>query len=467
MSTVILGGGLSGLSAAYYLLRNVPHHPITLIESSHRLGGWVKSNYSNNILFEEGPRTIRPHGLAAPNTLELIENLELNNEVIPINTSHPSAKNRMIYVNRKLHSLPSSISSLFKKYEPFSKPLILSLANDLITAKKMVKDESIYDFVNRRFGKEFAEYLISPMICGICAGDSKQISVNFLMKTLFDYEQKYGSICGGLVRNMFKGRTKEQDLCSLARRVKKERWSVYSLKGGIETLTKTLERNIRKNNVNIELNSKCKDMEIFPDNVILQVDDCKNISTENVISALPAEQLGIIIQKQHPALSELLYKIKSVSVGVVNLHFDKKLISNEGFGFLVPPSEKLPILGVTFDSCCFPNGENTVLTVMMGGTWFEELFGKNPSEKVLFKTAMDQLKTILNINENPVQYKVSILKNCIPQYTVGHNENVENINNYIQKHELPLLLCGASYYGVGVNDVILSSRNAVDRLMLM
>ncbi|XP_023021372.2 protoporphyrinogen oxidase [Leptinotarsa decemlineata] len=466
MSSVVLGGGLAGLSAAYYLIRCIPNHPLTLIEASHRLGGWIKSNTLDDILFEQGPRTIRPHGISARNTLALIENLGLTDVVIPINSSHPAAKNRMIYANEKLHLLPTSIKSLFKKQDPFSKPLIWFLLNDLIAPRKNVKDESIYDFVNRRFGKEFADYLISPLICGICAGNAKEISVNFLMKNLFEYEQKYGSIFRGLTRSVFSRKIlQKSELSQLALRARKEKWSVYSLRGGIETLAKSLESHIRKNNINIELDSECEEIEFFSDNVILQMKGGKNISATNVISALPSAKLGIALQKQYPELSELLQKIKSVTVGVVNLHYNKKLIKNEGFGYLVPPKEKLPILGVTFDSCCFPRGENTVLTVMMGGPWFEELFGSDPNEEVLLKTATDQLKTTLGIVDEPVNSKVNILKNCIPQYTVGHNENLENINNYIHKHNLPLFLCGASYYGVGVNDVILSSKNAVDKLI--
>ncbi|CAH1170198.1 unnamed protein product [Phaedon cochleariae] len=465
MTTVILGGGLSGLSTAYYLTKKLASNPITLIESSHRLGGWIKSNHSKDIIFEEGPRTIRPHGDAAPNTLSLIEDLGLSDAVIPINSSHPAAKNRMIFVKDQLHSLPSSIKGLFKTQMPFSKPLILQLMKDITTPRKVIEDESIYDFVNRRFGKEVADYLISAMICGICAGNSKEISVNFLMKTLFRYEQDYGSISKGLIWNFFK-KIKKPEIGSLSMKARQEKWSVYSLENGLEMLPKALHDNI-KNKVSIETSTKCTDIEIFPElnNVILHLQNGKNISGSHVISCIPSEQLGILLQKQHPVLSDLLLQIKSATVAVVNVHFDKKLISREGFGFLVPPGEKLPILGVTYDSCIFPRGENTVLTVMMGGAWFEELFGKNPEKDFLLKIALDQLKKTLNISEKPVQSNVSILEKCIPQYVVGHSEKIEKINNYINKNKLPLSLCGASYYGVGINDVILSSKNAVDRLL--
>lgn len=466
MTIAVLGGGLGGLSATFYLLTKHPKQAVTLIEASNRLGGWIKSTIlEGNIIFEQGPRTIRPFGPSATETLALVEQLGLDHEVVPIDSQHPAAKYRMIYANGKLHVLPNSFLSLFKKQEPFSKPLIRLLANDLFTSKGNLKDESIYNFAQRRFGNEIADYLISPIICGICAGNSKEISVNFLLKKFFEYEQKYGSISKGMLRNIFNNANKaETKTCKLLERAKKEKWNVYSFKNGIETLTRGLENNIRAKNVNLELGSRVTELEVFPDNVMIQLDNGKYISSNHVISSLPAKLLGTMLEKQHPELAEALSKIKSVTVAVVNLQYGKKLNIKEGFGFLVAPKEKVPILGVTFDSCCFPRNNNTVLTVMLGGAWYEELFGKNPDENLILNTAKEQLKNILGVHEEPNIAKVNILKNCIPQYVVGHNENVQKIDDYIRKHEIPIALCGSSFYGVSVSDVVLSAKKAVDLL---
>lgn len=104
---------------------------------------------------------------------------------------------------------------------------------------------------------------------------------------------------------------------------------------------------------------------------------------------------------------------------------------------------------------------NQVLTVMMGGEWFEKYFGQNPTEEQLLTTALNQMKDILCINEKPVAHNISILKNCIPQHVVGHTQRVKRIHDYISAHKIPLGLCGSSYQGVGVNDVILSAKQAV------
>lgn len=102
-----------------------------------------------------------------------------------------------------------------------------------------------------------------------------------------------------------------------------------------------------------------------------------------------------------------------------------------------------------------------VLTVMMGGAWFEKYFGPNPTEEKLLTTAIDRTKSILCIEEEPVAHNVAILKNCIPQHLVGHYQRVQRIHDYISTRRIPLRLCGSSYQGVGLNDVILSAKQAV------
>lgn len=108
--------------------------------------------------------------------------------------------------------------------------------------------------------------------------------------------------------------------------------------------------------------------------------------------------------------------------------------------------------------------ENTVLTVMMGGKWFEHYFGRNPTQKELLDIALNEVQRILGIHQEPKTTRVHILKKCIPQYNVGHKQRVEDIRRYIQRYKLPLSLCGSAYDGVGINDVILSARTSVYEL---
>lgn len=235
----------------------------------------------------------------------------------------------------------------------------------------------------------------------------------------------------------------------------------------METLPRALGAHLRANHVDINLSSECRDMRFMRnEGVRMEIRGQVKISP-HVISALPAFKLATIVKDQHPSLSGLLLSIPYVDVAVVNLMYNSNdVLIHDAFGFLVPPIEKLPILGVIFDSCCFDMDGNTVLTVMMGGKWFEEYYGTNPTQKELLDIAQEQLEKILGIYQEPQSTRVHILPKCIPQYTVGHTQRVASIRRYIESYNLPLSVCGAAYDGVGINDVIMSARKQVEAMSL-
>lgn len=365
--TVILGGGISGLSAAYYALENPKIGALALLEASSRVGGWIKSSQSpSGAIFEKGPRTIRPETAAGKHTLQLVDDLQLTDKIIPISKSHPAAKNRMIYVDNKLCTLPNSFSSLLTIKSPFRRPLISMLWTDFRAPKVEKDDESIYNFVERRLGKDVADYLISPMICGICAGDAKKISVNFLMRTFFEAEQKHGWIMKGIwkdartrlatqnVKNKIPVNENERKYAGIsAKRAQNEKWSVWGLDGGLEQIPIALANNLSSRNVNIRLNSRCQNITFKPDHVEIEVNGKKE-KCSRLISSLPANNLGVLLRRQHPQLAQELEAIPTVTVGVINFEFRNNVFPTEAFGCLIPPDEKLPILGIIFDSCIFP-----------------------------------------------------------------------------------------------------------------
>uniref|UniRef100_A0A6V7HSA6 Protoporphyrinogen oxidase n=1 Tax=Bracon brevicornis TaxID=1563983 RepID=A0A6V7HSA6_9HYME len=399
--TAILGGGLSGLSAAYYALENPRLSPLTLYEASNRLGGWVRTVKSKNgVTFEKGPRTIRPSGLAGQNTLKLIDDLKLSSDILPIPSDHPAARNRMLYANGDLHLLPNSFRGLFKTNPPFKRPLITILKNDLFSKRVIKDDESMYSFVERKFGTDVADYLISPMLCGICAGDAKQISVKFLLKHLFKIEQQHRFVVGGIVKDMLDKNlaallpTTEEDSKKLRReldeghndgigvvmevegeslspsvkRSQDEKWSVWSMREGLEKIPNTLKKQIEANNVKLSINTEIQNI-IFKENSIEMETNNGVERAERIISCLSSQKLGKIIESQHPELARELMGIPLVNVGVVNFEFPGKILPIEAFGFLVPPKEKIPILGVIFDSCVIPREDKTVRLMDIYGRW--------------------------------------------------------------------------------------------------
>lgn len=476
--TAILGAGISGLSAAYYALNNPKITSLVIYEASNRVGGWIRSlKQPDGTIFEKGPRVIRANSLQI---LDLVDELGLSAKVIPIRHNHDAARNRYIYADNTLHCVPNSLNALVTKNTLLDCSLGSLLWKDFKAKKVPKDDESVYNFLERRFGRDFAEKLIAPVFCGIYGGDIHELSAKSCMKTAFEAEQEHGSILKGLVLNKFKEVLKkrkerkskpetdtETNIKSnnkpsrLSQRAKMELWRIWGIEGGFEQLPQKLAENITERGVNIKMQHKCEKLTFNKDYVELTVNG-KNEKYSQVISSLPAKNLAALLQSQHPELSKELYNIPTVSIVVINLQFSENVLPVSAFGVLVPPKEKIPILGVIFDSCVVPkNSEMTVLTVMMGGAWFEKYFRECSSEEQFRTVALNCVKKILGIDEDPKAFHVSILKNCIPQYTLGHEQRLNRIHEYISAHKIPLVLCGSSYQAVGVPDVILSAKQAV------
>lgn len=377
MMTIVIGGGISGLSAAYYAVNDARIASVALLEASSRVGGWINSRKSpSEAIFEQGPRTVRPHGPAGKNTLNLIEDLQLTDKLVYITPSHPAVRNRLIYSNKALHLLPTSLKGIFKTTSLLDRPLINCLWTELRAPRVSKEDESVYSFVERRLGRDIADNLISPIICGICAGDAREISVNFLLKSLFEAEQKHGSIVKGVLANRLKklfsksrnntvkGNSADGESAvspySWATKARKENWALWGLQDGLEQLPLALADNLRKRGVRIDTGKKCERLTFKPDRVELLTNDGNVRECARVISSLPAKELAELLREQHPALSAELGAIPTVTVAVVNLEFQGDVLPVQAFGFLIPPKENLPLLGVIFDSCVFPRKASTV-----------------------------------------------------------------------------------------------------------
>lgn len=424
MSVTVLGGGIAGLSSAFYLAtrNNIPI--VRLYEASSRLGGWINSEFHNGYYFESSARTLRPKGVTGNTTLELIELLGLENKVLPITSDRVAGKFRLTWAKNQLNVVTPEIDNDLKR-------LFSSEPSD---------KESIYDFTVKRFNKDLADYVISPMVSGICAGDAREISASFLVK----------------------GRSSTPfEQVELYKKANHERWSFYSLEGGIETLPKAIAENLSHNSgVSVNLNSDCKKIHFERDGTVKTTINGETQTTNQLVSALPGYRLAPLIEHEHPQLANELNELKNADVAIVNLHYTAEdLLKEKGFGVFVAPIENSPVLGIMFDSWCF-GLKGTTLSVMLGGKQFNKKFGEKPEEKALLEASLKQVNEILKISSKPDNFKVTVLRNSFPQYTVGHYARLERIKDYISANKLPLSLCGQSYDGIGINEVILSSKLA-------
>jgi len=464
MSHVIIGGGIAGLSTAFYLLKQSSVKRIVVLESSSRLGGWIDTTRNKDgTIYEHGPRTVRPVGPQGANTLQMIQELGLVDRLRSIKYGHPSTTNRMILKDGKLHKLPADLISQFKRLPPFQNPLAFYILKEMIRPAPKDSDVPLFEFIRRRFGEDVANYAVDPLVRGICAGSSKEISVHFIAKYLHALEQKHRSIVKGYMIDwmkykMFPETMTEAQNCDIVKQARSERWSVWGLENGLTTFTEHLEKYLRDRGVEIYTDYDIKNIKVSEGSCIVEGD--KTLICDKLTLALPAFEAAKLTSGLNTELSSKLEAIPFVDVGVVNIMFKGNILKNEAFGFLVPSNQPEPILGCIFDTCSFRQGNCTILTLMMGGAWFKQLYA-NKSKEEMVETGMKTVSKLLGITETPIDIKAKVLRQCIAQYTVGHLDRVNKARQIINKEKLPMTIVGSSYDGVGINDTILSARKSV------
>ncbi|KAJ8005359.1 hypothetical protein DPEC_G00145800 [Dallia pectoralis] len=470
-TVAVLGGGIGGLSACYHLSKSSQISKIVLLEGDGRFGGWLRSTRrEDGAVFEHGPRAIRPAGAVGRNTLNMVEDLGLESEVLPVTHGHASSKNRYLYVGGQLHKMPSGLGGVLRTVPPFTRPLVQSVLREILISKGKEEDESIHSFVSRRLGTELADIAIDSLCRGVFAGDSRRLSVRSCLPILYKAEKARGSI----VLGMLLGSGPEPDVptSALAKRASQENWAQWSLKTGLQNLSEALEERMKDvRSVELHRDSPVKGLRMTGNTWEIKLED-GTIKADHIIAALPAKALASALPSAAQPLSQQLREISTVTVAVVNLEYEGSVLPVTGFGHLLPSSEDRGVLGVVYDSVPFPQhnrngGPTTRLTVMMGGAWFQEVFG-NPeevTEQLFVERATQAVSSHLGITTPPVWSTATINKDCIPQYYLGHWKRLEIMRKYIKDHNMPITLAGASYDGVSVNDVIFSGRTASESLV--
>ena len=430
----ILGAGMAGLSFAFYLKKYNPNVDFVILEKSFRVGGVVFSETINELVFEWGPRGVRPKGRGQV-VLELVEELGLWNELIFANDK---AKKRYLYHEDKLQVLPYSLWSLLSS--PYLKLFIKAIIKDF-TAERFNGDETIARFVDRHFGVEFRALFFDSMVSGVWAGDIERMSISATLPLLKELEGKNSSIIKALRTYKAKSLNSKKygkDITSKA---------LFSFKGGMQTLVNALENQLS------DFIIYDADIEIvhFSDKVELVVNGESQFFDE-VVSTVPAYSIAPFTDSK---LSELLQSIHYAPIAVLNMKLPKKAIDFDGFGFLVPSSENSVVLGMVANSNTFlehSTEDFVVNTVMMGGSRYsiEDLSCLNLKDE-----AGKFLKNVFNKEIDIEFQEIMLIDKSIPQYDVGHLDKVMHIKELCPSN---LTLIGGYMYGVSLIDIVIKSK---------
>ena len=447
---VVLGAGISGLSTAWFLKQRFKDNiELTVLEKSPHVGGWIKTIRKNGFLFELGPHSFRAAG--GETTLQLIEQLSMQDQVIP---AHAASRKRYFYCNQQLKQLPYNFWSGLAS--PFTYKLISAVLRDYFTSPKLLEDESIQSFATRRFGKIFTEEFIDPLVSGIYAGDIAALSLKSCFPKWHQWEQKYHSI----IKGAFAKEKKATELPPWMNPIKQA--GIYTLRDGMHRLPNALGKKLESH---ITFNCSATTIHCQQDKIEVTTSKGNTLQADFVFSALPPAALSGILTQNHADTAALI-KVSSASVAVVCLGYKKSLLKQSGFGYLVPSKEKESVLGVIWDSSVFPeqnsHSEETRLSVMLGGIHHPDIALLSQNE--IYKIALDAVKRHLGITDSPEAFHIKIAMDAIPQYNVGHSQQMQLIEEGVRKLSSQLICLGNAFGGVSINDCITNSKFIVGSL---
>lgn len=443
---VIVGGGISGLSTAYFLLKKNPQADIKIIEAEKKAGGKIITENISGFLCEGGVNGFLSN---RPSTINLSQELGLN----PVKGSENS-KFRYILLNGQLKKVPDNPVKFFASSILSIKGRLRLLGEYFVAPIKEDRDESIESFVCRRVGREFYEKLIDPMSTGIYAGDPSRMSMKSCFLKVYILEKKYG----GLIKGLLAMRKQKKDIKTAPETV------LMSFKNGMAELIQSLESLLSSK---IIKGKKALSIEKQQNSYAIYLDDGDRLIAEKVILACPAHESAEIVKSLNKELSDILKSIPYPPLSVVAFGFKEAQIGfgTKLYGFLVPYKEKRKILGCLFDSSIFPNRAPegyVLLRTMIGGARAPELALLD--DENLINLAMSELREILKIKGEPEFIKIFRWQKAIPQYEVGHEEKLFKIEQILKNYP-GLYLTGNAYRGISVNDCIENSVKLAESLL--
>lgn len=430
----VLGGGISGLSTAWYLKKK--GFEVTLFEAQEDTGGVIRSVSNQYSVFDFGPNTIRDK---TGSVSEMITDLGLEDEVLSMSEG---SKTRFIVKNGELKKIKQNpISFLFSdvlswkgKKVLFSEPIRKSLKSD--------SDESIGSFLERRIGKEAVEYLADPFFSGIYAGDIYSLSKNKLIGKLSDFEQEYGSISKGFL----KSRKKKSSF----------KPKVISFKKGVQQLTDKLTERLE----NSILHEEVKSLQVQQSNFKVTTAE-QDYNFDKVVSCLPAHVLKEVLKTDDQKLGNSLSEINYSPMLSTQLVFKKEDLNlpENGFGFLVPRKENTRVLGAIWKSNIFPDqteDEYVHVNLMTGGSHDIKVIDQDIRD--IENEVIEEFSAIMNVKGDAEMVSSKLWKNAIPQFCVDFASVEESMDRFQQENE-GFYIGGNYRWGVSVSDCVDGAKN--------
>ena len=439
---IIIGGGISGLSAAYYLSK-AGIRP-TLIERAARVGGVIQTSTQQGCLLEEGPDGFMA---AKPWASNLIRELGLGDQLMG---SNDHTRHTYIVKHGKLVPMPDGLMMMVPtKIMPLVETRLFSWGAKIRMGLELFRqpppsplpDRSVYEFLLDHYGEESIDYLAEPLLAGVYGGDPREMSVKSVLGRFVEIESKYGSLTRGVLAQP---RPKSSGGSFL-----------LTLKSGLGQLIDALRPSADVLQAEVErVESSGAGLRVRAGGDWLEA-DC-------VVVATPAGEAARIFSATQPELAGLLAEIPYTSSITLSLGYQKRTFDHplQGHGFLVPKKERKHIFGCTWVGNKFDHrvpDHMVVLRCFVGGD------SMSLNDQEIVDAARSDLNSIMGLEAEPVFHNVARWPHSMAQYSVGHEKRVARIEE-IARSIPGLHLAGNAYHGIGIPDCVRMGQEAAAKI---
>jgi len=453
---VVVGGGITGLAAAYRAQRLLEKprlagddFEITLLEREGRLGGKILTEQEDGFLLEGAADSFLTR---KPSALALCEELGVAQRLVG---QLPQPIRSFVMHRHELYPLPEGFSGMVPTNLDalLASPLLSQAAKHRVQMEPTIPpdgpsgDESIAHFMARRLGPEVFELLVEPLLSGIYAGDASILSLMATFPRLREIERRSGSLLKGLAA--------EQPAAPAAHP------PFVTFPEGMGELVRTLSAGLSRVRLRTGVEVRAVE-ETGGGRYLIGLSDGPSIAADALILATPAFASAALLGRLDPGLAERLAAIPFASVAIIHLAFRREDFGRplEGYGYLIPQVEGSDLLACTWTSSKWGGRapEESVFVRLYAGRYGGESVIERP-DHALVALARAELAATLKVSAEPILSRVYRWERAMPQYTLGHLDRLGEIEGRVLAHR-GLFLAGASYRGVGIPDCIESGVRA-------
>lgn len=451
-STVIIGGGISGLATAYYLGK--AGIASTLIEARPKLGGVIRTEHVDGCVIEGGPDSFLS---VKPAAMDLISDLGLAGEVIG---SNDHLRVTYVWKGGSLVPMPDGLQLMVPtKLLPLLTTRLLSWSTKFRMGMELFHppgrhpdDQSVAEFVTRHYGAQAVDYLAEPLLSGIFGGSPGALSVTSVLPRFVELEAKYGSLTKGVLAEMNAAKAQAKKL-PLFR----------TLKGGLAVLVSAVTARIESHTEIVH--ARALAVERAAGAFRIRLED-GSIDCATLVLACEAHNAATLATGLDARLAELLGSVPYSSSMTVALAFPDSAFPRplRGFGFLVPKCERRRLVACTWVGTKFPHRAPPGLTVLrcfLGG--MDDAAVLDESDDAIAAAVLDELHHIVGFDAQPLFRRIFRWPRSMAQYTVGHPQRLAEIEARAAA-VAGLQLAGNAYQGIGIPDCIRMGKQAADAI---